>query len=59
MFSWPMFSSFLLQLHGGSDVFELLLQFVGLLFLQSFLDGLGSAIHEILGLLKAEACGFP
>src|SRR5207245_3622137 len=44
----------LLDLHLGTSVFELLLDRRGLVFVDAFLDGLGGAIHQVLGFLEAE-----
>src|SRR5713101_4370689 len=48
----------LLDLHLGTSVFELLLDRRGLVFVDAFLDGLGGAIHQVLGFLETEARDF-
>src|SRR2546422_1726832 len=45
----------LLDLDFGAGVFELLLDRGGLVFVDAFLDGLGGAVHQVLGFFQAQA----
>src|SRR6266481_7709205 len=58
--SWPRSTRgpLLLDLDFGAGVFELLLDGRGLVLVHAFLDGLGCAIHEVLGFLQAQARDF-
>jgi hypothetical protein len=49
----------LLDLDLGADLFELLLDRLGLVLRHPFLDRLGRALDEILGFLEAQAGDFP
>ena len=48
-------SEVLLDLDSAAGLFELLLELVGLVALDAFLDGLGGLIDESLGFLEAQA----
>src|SRR6266478_216557 len=48
----------LLDLDLGAGVFELLLDGRSLVLVHAFLDGLGCAIHEVLGFFQAQARDF-
>ena len=45
----------LLELDLGAGFFQLLLDLFGVVLAGAFLDGLRSAVHQILGFLQAEA----
>src|SRR5512132_616410 len=48
-------SATLLDFYAGAGLFEVGLELVGLLAVDTFLDGLGRLVDERLGLLEAEA----
>src|SRR5215472_7969708 len=48
----------LLDLHLGAGLFELLLDRRGFVLVHAFLDGLGRAVHQVLGFLQAQAGDF-
>src|SRR5262249_17766766 len=54
---WTPLSRFLrlLDLHSCARFFELRLDLVGLFLRDALLDRVGRAVHEVLGLLEAEA----
>src|SRR2546423_11757935 len=47
--------AFLLQLDGRALLFELLLELLGLVLLETLLDGLGGGLDQVLGFLEAQA----
>src|SRR6516165_10882510 len=47
-------TSHLLEFHLGPGLFQLGLDFLRLVLADTFLDGLGRALHQILGLLEAQ-----
>src|SRR5690606_579349 len=49
----------LLDLDGRAGLFQLLLDLLGLLLGDAFLDRLGSAVHQVLGLLEAQPGQLP
>src|SRR5713226_6220307 len=51
-------TSKLLDLYLGAGLFELLLDRGGLVLVDAFLDGLRSAIHEVLGFFQTQASDF-
>src|SRR2546423_118472 len=48
-------ASFLLELDGRALLFQFLLELVGVGLLERFLHNLGSAFHQVLGFLQAQA----
>src|SRR6476659_3300100 len=44
-----------LQLDGRALLLEFLLQLLGVVFAEAFLDGLGGGLDEVLGFLQAQA----
>src|SRR6516164_1027856 len=50
----PALTSHLLEFHLGSGLLQLSLDFVGLVLGHAFLDGLGRALDQVLGLLEAQ-----
>src|SRR5262245_32900972 len=47
-------TSHLLEFHLGSGLFQLGLDLLRLVLADTFLDGLGRALHQVLGLLEAQ-----